>query len=47
MAAMEIKGILQSMTQDGTWISKYNEMVSFIETNERNPSKYDAEERGL
>ena len=34
------------MTQNEKWIAKYNEVVTFIETNKRNPSKYDAEERG-
>ena len=34
------------MTQDERWIGRYNEIVKFIETNKRNPSKYDAEERG-
>ena len=34
------------MTQDEKWRAKYNEVVTFIETNKRNPSKYDAEERG-
>ena len=28
------------MTQDERWIVKYNEVVSFIEANNRNPSKY-------
>ena len=35
------------MTQDERWLAKYDEVVAFIETNRRNPSKYDAEERGL
>lgn len=35
------------MTQDEAWMRKYEEVVAFIETNRRNPSKYDAEERGL
>lgn len=35
------------MTQDEKWIAKYNEVKSFMETNKRNPSKYDAIERGL
>ena len=35
------------MTQDEKWLEKYNEVKSFIETNKRNPSKHDAEERGL
>ena len=34
------------MTQDEKWKAKYNEVVTFIERNKRNPSKYDAEERG-
>ena len=34
------------MTQDERWLAKYNEVQTFIETNHRNPSKYDAEERG-
>ena len=35
------------MTQDERWLAKYNEVKSFIETSHRNPSRYDAEERGL
>ena len=35
------------MTQDEKWIARYNEVKSFIETNERNPSKHDDNERGL
>lgn len=34
------------MTQDGLWLTKYHEVVSFIETHHRNPSRYDPEERG-
>ena len=34
------------MTQDEKWIARYNGVKNFIETNKRNPSKYDAEERG-
>ena len=34
------------MTQDERWLTKYREVVSFIETNHRNPSKHDEEERG-
>ena len=34
------------MTQDDRWTVKYNEVRMFILTNQRNPSKYDAEERG-
>lgn len=35
------------MTQDERWTLKYNEVVEFIETNHRNPSKYVAEERNM
>jgi len=34
------------MTQDEKWLLKYNEVVTFIENNKRNPSKHDYEERG-
>ena len=34
------------MTQDELWIRKYQEVVTFIETNKRNPSKHDDEARG-
>lgn len=34
------------MTQDERWLSKYQELLSFIETNHRNPSRYDPKERG-
>ena len=34
------------MTQDERWFLRYNEVKAFIEGNKRNPSKYDAEERG-
>ena len=33
------------MTQDEKWQEKYNEVKSFIETNKRNPSRYNPEER--
>ena len=33
------------MTQDERWLSRYNEVKSFIETNHRNPSKYYPEEK--
>ena len=35
------------MTQDEKWMARYNEVVTFIEKNKRNPSKYNDEERGL
>ena len=34
------------MNQDEKWQTRYNEVMSFIETNHRNPSKHDPEERG-
>ena len=33
------------MTQDERWNIRYKEVVSFIETNHRNPSKYVPEEK--
>ena len=35
------------MTQDERWTLKYNEVVKFIQSNHRNPSKYVAEERNM
>ena len=35
------------MTQEDRWLAKYNEVREFIQTNKRNPSKYDDNERGL
>ena len=35
------------MTQDEKWIAKYKEMIDFIETNQRNPSKYRIEEHDM
>ena len=34
------------MTQEEAWNSKYQEVVAFIEREHRNPSRYNAEERG-
>ena len=34
------------MSQDELWLNKYQEVVSFIQTNKRNPSKHSDEERG-
>lgn len=36
---------VQDMTQDERWLTRYNEVKSFIETNHRNPSKYYDEEK--
>lgn len=35
------------MTQDERWLAKYNEVVEFIETNHRNPSRHRIEEHDL
>lgn len=35
------------MTQDEAWLKKYQEVMTFIETNHRNPSRHNPEERGL
>lgn len=32
------------MTQEERWMTRYNEVVSFIETNHRNPSRHKIEE---
>lgn len=34
------------MTQDELWLKKYQDVKTFIESNHRNPSRYDPEERG-
>lgn len=35
------------MTQDERWILKYNEVMEFINTNHRNPSKHRIEEHNM
>ncbi len=35
------------MTQDERWLFKYNEVVTFIETNHQNPSKHRIEEHDM
>lgn len=35
------------MTQDESWLQKYNEVMDFMEKNKRNPSRYVDNERGL
>ena len=35
------------MDQETRWLTRYNEVVEFIETNHRNPSKYNMEERNM
>ena len=46
LATEKTEGLLRPMTQDELWQTKYNEVVAFIETNKRNPSKYIPTERG-
>ena len=35
------------MKQEEIWIAKYNDVVEFIETNHRNPSKHRLEEHDM
>ena len=35
------------MTQDERWLKRYEEVVEFIETNQRNPSKHRIEEHDM
>ena len=35
------------MTQDEKWQTRYNEVKTFIETNQRNPSKHRLEEHDM
>ena len=35
------------MTQEERWLTRYNEVVAFIEREHRNPSKYAPEERNM
>lgn len=35
------------MTQEERWLTKYKEVVEFIETNQRNPSRHRIEEHGI
>lgn len=35
------------MTQEEKWLEHYNEVVDFIETNHRNPSRHFVENRNL
>ncbi len=35
------------MTQDERWMQRYNEVVEFISTNHRNPSKHRIEEHDM
>ena len=35
------------MTQDERWLTRYNEVIEFISSNHRNPSKYRIEEHDV
>lgn len=35
------------MTQDERWLTRYNEVKSFIETNHRNPSRHRIDEHDM
>ncbi len=35
------------MTQDERWLAKYNEVMEFMETNRRNPSRHRLEEHDM
>ncbi len=35
------------MDQETRWLTRYNEVKTFIEENHRNPSKYNPEERNM
>lgn len=35
------------MTQDEKWLKNYEEVITFIKTNKRNPSKYIPEEKRM
>ena len=35
------------MTKDEVWMKEYQEVMMFIKTSHRNPSRYNPEERGL
>ena len=39
--------MLMIMTQDEKWMARYEEVVDFIKTNHRNPSKHRIEEHDM
>lgn len=41
------ENINEVMTQDERWMARYNEVVTFIEINQQNPSKYRVEEHDM
>ena len=43
-SSTQAKGLLSLMTQEELWQSKWQEVMTFIKTNKRNPSKHRIEE---
>ena len=41
------RGFLLSMKQEEKWVLKYNEVMEFINTNHRNPSRHRIEEHDM
>ena len=39
--------MLTHMTQEERWLTRYNEVVDFIESNHRNPSRHRIEEHDM
>ena len=39
--------VMDQVDQETRWLTKYNEVVGFIETNHRNPSKHRIEEHDM
>ena len=37
----------ETMTQEERWLIRYNEVIAFIETNHRNPSRHRLEEHDM
>ena len=44
---MDKEGGVLSMKQEEKWVLKYNEVMEFINTNHRNPSKHRIEEHNM
>jgi len=42
-----IGNVVRQMTQNEKWLFRYNEVMDFIETNHRNPSRHRIEEHDM
>jgi len=42
-----IQNACKDMTQDEQWLGRYEEVMGFVETNHRNPSKHRIEEHDM